>query len=130
MESIAAGIHVDLHTKESRTALTKMLMHLFDHWQIPVADQAALLNRSLRTIRRYQSGRCFADDEDMHDRVGNLLGIHKNLRILYPHNPDLVYRWVSAKNQAFDGKTPIELMKMGFKGIVAVRNYLESSLQM
>lgn len=129
MESISGDIHVDLRTKECRTALTKMIMRLFDLWQIPIVDQAALLNRSLSTIRRYQNEGYFADSEDMQDRVGNLLGIHKNLGILYPYNRDIVYRWISARNQAFDGKTPIELMRTGLKGIVAVRNYLESSLQ-
>ena len=119
---------VDLHIKESRTALTKMIMRLFDLWQIPIVDQAALLNRSLSTIRRYQNGGCFADGEDIQDRVGNLLGIHKNLGILYPHNRDIVYRWVSARNQAFDGKTPIETMKKDLNGIIAVRGYLDSQI--
>ena len=68
---------VDIHTKESRIALTKMIMRLFDFWQISLADQAILLNHSPSTIRRYKNGECFADNKDMHDRVGNLLIIHK-----------------------------------------------------
>lgn len=100
----------DIHTWEARLAITKMLMKLFALWQITTVDQAALLNRSLSTIRRYQNGGCFADVQDMHDRVASLLGVHKSLRIVYPHNRDLVYRWVSTTNKAFDGKAPIELM--------------------
>jgi hypothetical protein len=127
---IEASQKIDLHSKESRISLTKMVIHLFCQWQIPLVDQAALLNRSSSTICRYHNGACFADDNDMHARVTNLLCIHKNLRILFPHNRDLVYRWVSAKNQAFDGKAPIELMKKELNGIIAVGNYLESSLQL
>ena len=105
-----------------------MIMRLFDFWQISLADQAALLNRSLNTIRRYRNGVCFANGKDIHDRVGNLLSIHKNLRILYPYNEDIVYRWVSSKNRAFDWKEPIMVMKQGVYGMIAVRDHLESRL--
>lgn len=118
----------DLHSNESRSSLTKMVMRLFGLWQISVADQAMLLNRSPNTIRRYQAGGCIGDDKEILDRVGNLLNIHKNLRILYPHNRDLVYKWITAKNQAFRGQAAIEVMKQGFDGILEVRNYLESTL--
>jgi hypothetical protein len=35
---------INLHTKVSRTALTKMVMQLFGLWQISIVGQAALLN--------------------------------------------------------------------------------------
>ncbi|MBV5329804.1 MAG: DUF2384 domain-containing protein [Chlorobium sp.] len=114
----------DIHTKECRIAVTKMVLKLFDLWQISIADQAILLNRSLRTLRRYQKGGCYADNEDMLKRVGYLLSIHKYLRSLYPYNSDLVYRWVSSQNKAFDGHTPIEVMKKGVDGIIMIRSYL------
>ena len=63
------------------------------------------------------------------DRVATLLGIHKNLRILYPYNRDLVYSWVSFQNQAFGDKSPIEIMKEGFDGLKRVRGYLDYQLQ-
>jgi hypothetical protein len=126
---IEASQEIDLHSKESRISLTKMVIRLFSHWQISAVDQAALLNRSRSTIRRYHNGACFAEDNDMHDRVANFLRIHKCLRLLFPQNRNLVYRWISAKNQALGGKAPIEIMKKELKGIIAVRNYLESSLQ-
>lgn len=81
----------NIHSRECRTALTEMVMRLFELWQIPSTDQAALLNRSLGSIRRYRSGGCISDEEEMCDRVATLLRIHKNLRILYPYNRDLVY---------------------------------------
>ncbi|OHB57959.1 MAG: hypothetical protein A2Y07_08615 [Planctomycetes bacterium GWF2_50_10] len=119
----------NIHSRECRTALTEMMMRLFDLWQINYTDQAALLNRSLGSIRRYRSGRCIGDDEEMYDRVATLLGIHKNLRILYPYNRDLVYSWVSFQNQAFGDKSPIEIMKEGFDGLKRVRGYLDYQLQ-
>lgn len=128
MALIAGDIHINLHTKENRTALTKMVMRLFDLWEIPVEDQAVLLNRSPSTVHRYRNGGCFANGDDILDRVGNLLGIHKCLRILYPYNEDIVYRWVSSKNRAFDWKEPIVVMKQGFDDMIAVRDHLESRL--
>jgi hypothetical protein len=122
-------ISVNLHSKESRTALTKMVMKLFALWQISTADQSVLLNRSLSTIRRYQKGGCFGNNEDIHDRVGNLLIIHKSLRILYPHNRNIVYQWVVAKNQTFNGQTPLDVMKTGLEDIIAVRDYLDFQIQ-
>lgn len=117
------------YSRECRAALTEMVMRLFDLWQIRSTDQAALLNRSLGSIRRYRSGGCISDDEEMYDRVATLLRIHKNLRILYPYNQDLVYSWVSFQNQAFGGAKPIEIMKEGFDGLKRVRGYLDYQLQ-
>ena len=120
--------NIDIHTKESRIALTKMVMRLFDLWDISIADQGALLNRSPTTICRYRNGECFADVKDMHDRVSNLLSIHKSLKILYPYSEDIVYRWTSAKNMEFDSKAPIAVMKQGLDGIISVRDHLEIRL--
>ncbi len=120
--------HIDLRSKESRASLTKMVMRLFYLWQITIADQAVLLNRSLSTIRRYRKGQCLPDDKDMLDRIGSFLSIHKSLKILYPQNEDLVYRWITAKNSEFDDQLPIEVMKKNLNGIVKVRSYLEAYL--
>lgn len=119
----------NIYSRECRIALTEMVMRLFDLWQIPFTDQAALLNRSLGSIRRYRSGGCISDDEEMYDRLATLLRIHKNLRILYPYNQDLVYSWVSYQNQAFGGVKPIDIMKEGFDGLKRVRGYLDYQLQ-
>ena len=61
-----------------------------------------------------------------HQRVGHLLGIHKNLRLLFPQNRDLAYRWMSTRNKAFDNLTPVEVVKAwGFAGLLMVRAYLD-----
>ena len=66
-----------------------------------------------------------ADNQDLLERAGHLLGIHKSLRILYPHNRDLAYRWITTPNRRFGNRAPIEVMKEGFLGLVAVRRYLD-----
>ena len=119
---------LDLHSRASRERLAKMVVALLDHWALPLNDQAALLGLSAQsrsTIARYRRGEPFADSADLLARAGHLLGIHKALRIMFPHDRDLAYRWVSAPNRRFGSRAPLELMKQGFEGLLAVRRYLD-----
>jgi hypothetical protein len=120
---------VELRARDSRERLARMLVELFGHWQLSAADQAALLGLSAQsrsTVARYRRGEPLADNADLLARAGHLLGIHKALRIVFPHDRDLAYRWVSAPNRRFGGATPVELMKRhGYEGILAVRRYLD-----
>ena len=87
--------HVDLHARGSRERLARMVVSLLDHWKLPLNDQAALLGLSAQsrsTIARYRRGEPLADSADLLARVGHLLGIHKALRIMFPHDRDLAYR--------------------------------------
>jgi hypothetical protein len=114
---------------EDRGALARMVMALLEHWQLSTEDQAALLgiatsNRAALT--RYRKGEAIGTSRDQYERVGHLLGIHKNLRLLFPQNRDLVYRWMSTRNKAFDNLTPVEVIKeWGFAGLLIVRAYLD-----
>jgi transcriptional regulator with XRE-family HTH domain len=119
---------IDLHSRGSRERLAKMVASLLDHWQLPLNDQAALLGLSAQsrsTIARYRRGEPLADSADLLARAGHLLGIHKALRILFPNDRDLAYRWVSAPNRRFGERAPLEIMKQGFEGLLAVRRYLD-----
>ena len=110
-------------------ALAIMVMTLLDHWQLSTEDQAALLgiatsNRA--ALSNYRSGKPIGTSRDQYERVGHLLGIHKNLRLLFPQNRDLAYRWMSTRNRAFDHRTPVEVVKeWGFAGLLMVRAYLD-----
>ena len=118
----------DLHARDSRERLARMVVSLLDHWNLAPSDQAVLLGLSTQsrsTISRYRRGEPLADSADLLARAGHLLGIHKALRILFPHDRDLAYRWVSAQNRRF-GAPPLEVMKRhGYEGILAVRRYLD-----
>lgn len=118
----------DLRSRESRQRLAKMVTQLLEHWGLPAAEQAALLglsaaNRS--TVARYRRGLPLADSRDLLDRAGHLLGIHKSLRILFPQDRDLAYRWMGTPNRLF-GTRPVDVvMRQGFEGLLAVRRYLD-----
>lgn len=114
---------------EDKGALAKMTMALLDHWQLSTEDQAALLgiagsNRAALT--RYRKGEAIGTSRDQYERVGHLLGIHKNLRLLFPQNRELAYRWMSTRNKAFDNLTPVTVIReWGFAGLLMVRAYLD-----
>lgn len=119
----------DGFSADDRARMSKMLMSLFEHWGLDVATQAQLLglSASSRTaVAKYRKGAPLPDNRDLLDRVGSLFGIHKSLRLLYPHNRELVYAWPTLRNRRLDNQTPVEIMvDQGLPGIVAMRGYLD-----
>lgn len=119
----------DVTASQDRGALARMVMTLLDHWKLSTEDQAALLgiapsNRA--ALSNYRSGKPIGTSRDQFERVGHLLGIHKNLRLLFPHNRELAYRWMTTRNKAFDNRAPVEVVKeWGFAGLLMVRAYLD-----
>jgi len=112
-----------------RGALARMVMKLLEHWQLSTEDQAALLGLATSNraaLGRYRRGEAIGGGRDQLERVGHLLGIHKSLRLLFPQNIDLAYRWVTTRNRAFDNRTPVDVIKEhGFAGLLMVRGYLD-----
>jgi Antitoxin Xre/MbcA/ParS C-terminal toxin-binding domain/Antitoxin Xre-like helix-turn-helix domain len=127
LEEEAPPAHA-LRSSEARGRLARMVVRLFEHWGLSLPEQAGLLGLSISnraSIARYRAGAPLADSRDLLDRVSCLLGIHKTLRILFPHNRDLAYRWMSSFNRRLQQR-PVDLvLHRGFEGLIAVRRYLE-----
>ncbi|MAA75914.1 MAG: hypothetical protein CMN28_14530 [Salinisphaeraceae bacterium] len=125
----AAQARPDPFSADSRSAMAKMVMNLFDHWQIDSRSQCRLLGLgpdSRGSLARYRRGEPIAPNEDMVDRAGHLLAIHKNLRILYPENREVAYAWMTHENQRF-APTPLSfILDNGFEGLACVRRYLDA----
>lgn len=106
---------------QDRGALAKRVMALFDHWQLNKEAQAVLLGIAASNhgaLTRLRRGKPVEIDRDQKDRFGHLLEIHKDLRLLFPQNLDLAYRWMSTRNKAFENLTPVEMVKVwGFTGL-------------
>ncbi|MGQ0710488.1 MAG: MbcA/ParS/Xre antitoxin family protein [Rhodoferax sp.] len=123
-----AVVH-DIAPSADKAALARMVMALFTHWQLGSEDQLSLLglaqgNRA--ALARYRRGEALGASRDQAERVGHLLAIHKNLRLLFPHNRDLAYRWMSTRNRAFDNLSPVDVVReWGFAGLLMVRAYLD-----
>lgn len=120
---------IDLRTRASRERLARVVAQLLERWKLSAVDQATLLGLSASsrsTLARYRRGEPLADSPDLIARAGHLLGIHKALRIIFPHDRELAYRWVSAPNRRFGGEPPLAIMRRhGYEGILAVRRYLD-----
>jgi len=119
---------VDPGSREARSRLAAMVTRLLEHWDLTAAEQAEVLGLSAgsrSTVARYRSGEPLADNRDLLDRAGHLLGIHKSLRLLFPHDRDLAYRWMTRPNRRL-GARPVDLiLEHGFEGLLAVRRYLD-----
>jgi hypothetical protein len=113
----------------NREKIATMLMKMFELWGFSTEEQldALGLSKDNRTaLKRYREGHSISSSRDMLDRAGNLLAIHKNLRLLFPRNQDLRYSWMKTRNKAFHGRTPVEtIQEMGFPGLLYVRSYLD-----
>ncbi len=124
----AARVPLNLQGREARRRLARLALALFARWDLSTAEQAALLGLSpdnRATIARYRRGEPLGESRDLVERVGHLLGIHKSLRILFPHDRDLAYRWLKTPNRRL-GAPPLEIMiGRGFEGLLAVRRYLD-----
>ena len=122
-------MELDLQSPEARGELAKMVIQLFTHWGLSTSDQLELLGLSTKSrglLARYAKGEALPEGRDSLDRVGWLLSIHKALRLLYPHNPEIRYTWVSRRNTAFANLTPLAVMKeQGIIGLARVARYLD-----
>ena len=125
----AEHTQINLDGIEERKKMAKMVTRLFELWGLSTADQLELLGLS-RTSRsqliKYRKGGALPSSRDMLDRIGWLLSIHKNLRLLYPQNATIRYSWVNRRNQVFNSQRPLDLMKEnGLIGIANVARYLD-----
>jgi hypothetical protein len=120
----------DGQEQNPRSVLAKSITRLFDLWDLNTADRLTLLglaegNRA--ALARYAHGEPLARSRDMLDRAGHLLGIYKSLQLLYPHNTEIVKRWMSSTNRKFHDTTPVEVVRrFGLPGLTMVRGTLDA----
>lgn len=119
-------------SEHNRSRISKMSIMLFEHWNLSTKDQLGLLgvsknNRSL--LQRYRRGGPLINDRDKLDRVAMLLSIHKSLRLLFPHNRNMAYSWMTTPNRAFKEGTPTKLIdEQGMMGLYIVKKYLNRQI--
>ena len=120
----------DLSSEDSRRKLAKLIMRLFELWQLDQATQLNLLGLSVSSrslLAKYRNGEyALSSSRDTLDRIGWLLAIHKALRLLYPRNEQLRYSWINHRNKIFNNLTPLQVMKdQGIIGLARVAGYLD-----
>lgn len=108
-------------------AMQRAVVALFTKWQLSDADAAVLLGGiSTKTFRRWKDGDLGRVTRDLADRLSNLLGVHKALRLIFS-DPAAGYRWMAAANAAFGGMSALDLLRQGgMEDLVRLRRYLDS----
>ena len=97
-------IPVSDYSQPEIQAMQRAVINIFARWGVSDGDAAVIL-----------------------DRMSYLIGIHKALRIIFA-DAATGYAWMSRPNRAFDGLTPIQLLKRGGMGDLArLRRYLDSA---
>ena len=97
-------------------------------WQLSTAEQRALLGWPAEsTFFKYKSGQTPTLPYDTLMRISLVLGIYKDLHILYPE-PELADRWVRLPNNnpMFGGKPALALLtEGGMDALYHVRRLLD-----
>lgn len=76
--------------------------------QKEIATLLAINENNRQRIKKLKMDRAIPNDPDKALRVSHLVGIHKNLRVLFPHNREIVYSWLKTKRDILDGKSAME----------------------
>lgn len=114
------------YSSEELQAMQRAMLNLFGRWGVSDINASVILGGiSAKTYRRWKDGDYGRVSRDLADRMSNLLGVHKALRIIFA---DAVtgYQWVQAPNKAFAEKSPLNiLLQGGMEDILRIRRYLD-----
>lgn len=111
---------------EEGAAMFRAVLTLFSHWGITDDQAATLLDLPVRTYRRWKAEGSARIARDGKARLSNIMGIHKALRIVF-REPQRAYAWIKAPNDAFAGRTALDVMLGGeLTDIMRVRRYLDA----
>lgn len=106
----------------------RTFLNVADAWRLTTEEQRGLLGWPPEsTFYKYKGGQVGTLPYDMLMRISLVLGIYKDLQILYPER-DLADRWIRLPNSnpLFGGKPALALMtEGGIDGLYQVRRLLD-----
>jgi hypothetical protein len=106
----------------------RTFLNIAGAWQLSVDEQRALLGwPPPSTYFKYKAGQVGVLPFDMLMRISLVLGIYKDLRILYPE-PDLAHRWIRLPNSnpLFGGRPVIDwIVEGGMDSLYQLRRFLD-----
>jgi hypothetical protein len=97
---------------ENDIRLGKILWLLADEYKLSTTELSILLDVKGRTIQsaRQHQAKLPCSSYDRYRRVGLLLGIKKNLEIIFPRDSEVRQNWLRIPRDAFDGKSALEMI--------------------
>jgi hypothetical protein len=112
---------------DEAAAMFRAVVNLFRLWSVTDDQAAILLDLPVRSYRRWKTGELGRLNRDHKARLSNLMGIHKALRIIF-NERQRGYAWMRAPNDAFAGRTALDVMFGGeLTDLMRVRRYLDSA---
>jgi hypothetical protein len=113
-------------TEAEAAAMFRATVNLFRLWGLTDEEAAVLLDQPVRSYRRWKAGEIGRIDRDAKARLSNLMGIHKALRLIF-REPQRGYAWIKAGNEAFGGRSALDVMLGGeLTDLMRVRRYLDA----
>ena len=113
-------------TDDEAAAMFRAAVNLFRRWGVTDDEAAVLLDLKPRTYGRWKAEGPGRISRDGKARLSNIMGIHKALRIIFREN-QRAYAWVKAPNEAFGGRTALDVMLGGeMTDLMRVRRYLDA----
>jgi hypothetical protein len=103
----------------------KLLLRIFEKWQLDPKTQIQLLKVSPSTLGRYRRGLSVPRRREQLQRIGDLLRCYMVLRVLYPNNPVVADRWFTSAHTRFR-PNPVAYMRR--RGTTEVMRYLHGQL--
>jgi hypothetical protein len=106
----------------------RTFFNLADAWELSNEERRALLGWPPEsTFYKYKAGQAGTLSYDTLMRISLLLGIYKDLQILYPE-ANLANRWVKLPNAnpLFGGRPALALMMESIDGLYQVRRLLDA----
>ena len=114
-------------TDQEGAAMARAVVNLFDRWGLKDEQSRILLGSlSATTWARWKRGEIARVPRDLKTRLSNLMGIHKALCLVFT-DKDRIYAWVKRDNDAFGGRSALDVMLGGeITDLMRVRRYLDA----
>jgi hypothetical protein len=112
--------------------LSKNFFYYMDFFGINKKEQAIWLGLdkvNYTTLKNYREKKTIKADWDAYNRIADLLGIVKSLKVIYPRSGELFQNWLSVRRKIFNGKSASEFITErphdSYMNIKAVRRVLD-----
>ena len=105
-------IAVDPYDDRQRKSMGKLLWLIVDEYKLKTREVAAILDCSESSIKKHKHTNSLPKKGEFEiiRRLGNLLGIKKNLEILFPNNPEVKANWLHRKRRIFKDQSAIGMI--------------------
>lgn len=114
------------NTRRTAKIALSTFFNITTAWKIKVKDQIILLGQPPEsTYYNWKKGKAASISRDTLERISLIIGIYKDLRILFPIESQ-ANAWIHKDNERFNGNSAISFMLKGqYTQLIDMRRYLD-----